>query len=212
MPKQTKSSKAWLQEHFTDAFVKQARQMGYRSRAAFKLDEMNNRDCLFKEGDKVVDLGAAPGSWSQVAVRKVGDRGKVIAVDKLSMAAIPNVTVIQGDFLEQETLNKINAVLGGMAVDIVISDMAPNISGVGITDHVTCLRLCESALEFATGHLKPGGVILVKALQGAGFEGFLRAVRTRFEKVLIRKPSASRGRSAETYVVGKGLKPRSNAR
>jgi 23S rRNA (uridine2552-2'-O)-methyltransferase len=203
--KRTKTSKAWMQQHVTDPYVRQAKQQGYRSRAAFKLLEIDARDRLLKPGLVVVDLGAAPGGWAQVAAQKIGPRGRIVAVDLLEMAPIPGVDFIQGDFTEDAALNALEERLGGAAVDLVICDMAPNISGIGLADQARSMHLAEIALEFAVKRLKPGGHFLVKIFQGSGFEEFVRAMRREFKQVFVRKPGASRSRSKEVYLLGKDL-------
>jgi 23S rRNA (uridine2552-2'-O)-methyltransferase len=202
--KRSKTSKAWMTEHVNDPYVKRAKQEGYRSRASYKLMEIDGRDHLFKAGMTVVDLGAAPGGWSQLAAQKLGGRGKVIALDLLEMQGLLGVAFIQGDFREDSVLAELLGVLEGKPVDLVISDMAPNISGVGLADQARSMHLAELALEFAAQNLKPGGQFLVKVFQGAGFEAFLKEMRRHFAQVVTRKPQASRGRSSEVYLLGKG--------
>lgn len=197
-----------MRRHVTDAYVKRAKQEGYRSRAAYKLQEIDTRDRLLRPGMTVVDLGAAPGGWSQVAAERVGAKGRVVALDLLEMALIPGVEFLQGDFREQAVEARLAQVLGGAGADLVISDMAPNMSGEAVTDQARCIELAELALEFACKALKPGGQFLVKAFHGEGFEGFLGLMRSRFVKVAVRKPGASRGRSSETYLLGTGLRGR----
>jgi 23S rRNA (uridine2552-2'-O)-methyltransferase len=202
--KRAKTSKAWMKEHVNDFFVKQAKKEGYRSRAAYKLIEIAERDRLLAPGMVVVDLGAAPGGWSQVAAEKLGGRGRVIALDLLEMAALPGVTFIQGDFREPLVLAELKKNLGNHAPDLVISDMSPNISGISVVDQARGMHLAELALEFAAGQLNSGGNFLVKVFQGADFEGFLRTMRASFSRVITRKPEASRGRSSEMYLLGLG--------
>lgn len=204
--KRTKTSKAWMREHLNDPYVKRAQQDGYRSRAAYKLMEIDERDHLLRPGTVVVDLGATPGGWSQIAAKKVGSSGKVIALDILEMHPLAGVTFIQGDFREESVLNELSQALNGKPVDLVISDMAPNISGVGLSDQAKSMHLVELALDFAVNHLKPEGSFLVKVFQGVGFEEFMREMRAHFNQVLTRKPKASRDRSSEIYLLGKGLK------
>ena len=198
--------KDWVKEHVADAFVKRAKAEGMRSRAAYKLDEIAARDRLLAPGMFVVDLGAAPGGWSQVAARRVGARGRVIALDLLDMVSLPGVTFIRGDFQEEAAVAELTKELGGQKVDLVLSDMAPNISGVAASDQARAIGLAELALDFALNHLKPKGNFLVKTFQGAGFESFLKTMRSRFAAVAVRKPEASRSRSSEVYLVGKGLR------
>lgn len=200
----SKSSNAWLKEHVNDHYVHMAQKDGYRARAAYKLLEINEKDKLIKPGTILADLGSAPGSWSQVAARIVGDSGKVFALDILPMAAIPDVAFIQGDFREQEVLEEFVAMLGGRELDLVISDMAPNISGMSGIDQARSYLLNELALEFARDHLKPGGHFLVKVFQGSDFQPYLQAMRDLFTEVVTRKPKASRDRSNEIYLLGKG--------
>ena len=202
--KRAKTSKAWMKEHVNDFFVKQAKKEGYRSRAAYKLIEIAERDHLLAPGMTVVDLGAAPGGWSQVAAEKLGGKGKVIALDLLEMAPLPGVTFIQGDFGEANILTELKKNLGKYPLDLVISDMSPNISGIGVSDQARSMHLAELALEFSMERLNSGGNFLVKVFQGSGFEHFLRAMRATFDRVVTRKPEASRGRSSETYLLGLG--------
>lgn len=202
----SKTSGAWMREHVSDHYVHKAKADGYRSRAAYKLLEIDKKDRLLAPGQLVVDLGAAPGAWSQVAAGKIGARGKMIALDILEMAPLPGVQFIQGDFRESGVLDALETALEGRKTDLVISDMAPNISGIGASDQARSIHLCELALEFAVNHLKPGGSFLVKVFQGAGFTEFLKGMRLAFLKVESRKPEASRGRSSEMYLLGRGLK------
>jgi len=192
-----------MQEHVRDPYVRRAQAEGLRSRAAFKLQELDARDRLLAAGQTVVDLGAAPGSWSEYAARRVGPRGKVIAIDLLEMSPLPGVTFVRGDFTAAPALAALEAALGGDAVDLVLCDMAPNITGVSTTDQARSLELAELAAEFALTHLKPGGAALVKVFQGAGFPEFLKWLRARFESVATRKPGASRDRSRETYLLAR---------
>jgi 23S rRNA (uridine2552-2'-O)-methyltransferase len=202
----SKSSSAWLKRHVNDPYVRQASAQGYRARSAYKLLELVNRDGLARPGDTVVDLGAAPGSWSQVLAGRVGGSGRLVAVDLLEVAAIPGVTVIQGDFGDDAVLVRIEKALEGRKVDLVVSDMAPNISGVRSADQARSIHLCELALDFAQAHLNSRGAFLVKAFQGSGYPEFLAAMRRVFASVASRKPGASRGESKEMYLVGKGLR------
>jgi 23S rRNA (uridine2552-2'-O)-methyltransferase len=197
-----------MARHVADPYVRKARAAGYRSRAAFKLAEIDRADRLFAPGQCVVDLGAAPGGWSQIAVERVGPAGRVIAVDLLEMAPLAGVTIVRGDFTDEAVLRAVALALGGERADLVLSDMAPNLSGVAASDQARSLHLCELALEFAVGHLKPGGGLLVKAFQGEGFPEFLRRLRTGFARVDSRKPGASRSRSSEMYLLARG--PRAN--
>ena len=202
----SKTSKAWIREHINDPYVQKAKAEGYRSRAAYKLLELDKRDRLLAPGQLLVDLGAVPGSWSQVAAAKLGSTGRVVAVDLLPMEPLPGVQFIQGDFREREVFEALIKALGGRKADLVISDLAPNISGIGVSDQARSIYLAELALEFARQCLKPRGSLLVKVFQGAGFTEFLRDMRKSFVKVGSRKPEASRGRSSEMYLLGKGFK------
>jgi 23S rRNA (uridine2552-2'-O)-methyltransferase len=202
-----KTSKAWMQEHVTDPYVRKAQAEGMRSRAAYKLQQLAERDHLLKHGMVVVDLGAAPGGWSQVAGRIVGPEGRVVGVDLLEMLPLPGVRFVQGDFGDDAVLAEVERFLEGRPVDLVLSDMAPNISGVASVDQARSIGLAELALDFAVNHLKPQGNFLVKVFQGSGFEQLVAELRRNFVQVLIRKPEASRSRSSEVYLVGKGLKP-----
>lgn len=199
-----KTSKAWMAEHVNDVFVKRAKKEGYRSRAAYKLMEIAEQDRLFQPDMNVVDLGAAPGGWSQVAVEKVGKRGKVFALDLLEMLPLPGVTFIQGDFSEEATLRKLSDNLGDCLIDLVISDMSPNIAGISVSDQAKSAYLAELALLFSREKLKPGGSFLVKFFQGSYFDHYLKVMRSSFKKVVIRKPKASRDRSSELYILGLG--------
>jgi 23S rRNA (uridine2552-2'-O)-methyltransferase len=201
----SKTSDAWMREHVSDPYVKKAKAEGYRSRAAYKLLEIDRKDRLFAPGQLVVDLGAAPGSWSQVAASRVGARGQVVALDLLPLEPLPGVHFIQGDFREQAVFDALQLALGGSKADLVISDLAPNISGIGVSDQARAMHLAELALDFAQLWLKPGGSLLVKVFQGADFAEFLAAMRQAFAKVASRKPEASRGRSSEMYLLGTGL-------
>lgn len=203
--KRTKTSKAWMMEHVTDAYVQRAKQEGYRSRASYKLMEIIERDHLLRPGMRVVDLGAAPGGWSQVVAKQLAGSGRVIALDLLEMTPMAGVTFIQGDFREDEVLAGLVKALDGRPVDLVISDMAPNISGIALADQARAMHLAELALDFAVQHLKPGGNFLVKVFQGEGFDEYIRALRSHFRQVVTRKPKASRGRTNETYLLGIGL-------
>lgn len=202
----SKSSKRWLTEHFDDPYVKQAQKQGLRGRAAFKLLELQEKYNLIRKGMCVVDLGSAPGSWSQVAIDEVGSNGRVIALDILEMPGINGVEFIQGDFTEDKPLQDLEALLGDRRPDLVLSDMAPNMSGVSAADQPRAMYLAELALSFAEQWLKPGGDFVCKVFQGEGFDGFLQQCRSEFEKVVIRKPKASRPRSREVYVLGRGRK------
>ncbi len=202
--KRSKTSKAWMREHVTDFFVKQAKKEGYRSRAAYKLIEIAERDHLLAPGMTIVDLGAAPGGWSQAASERLGSNGRVIAVDFREMLPLPGVTFIHGDFTEASVLAQLEETLGKCPVDLVISDMSPNISGIGMVDQARGMHLAELALEFSMTRLNSGGNFLVKVFQGSGFDEFLRNMRASFNRVVTRKPGASRGRSSELYLLGLG--------
>ncbi|MCG7894959.1 MAG: 23S rRNA (uridine(2552)-2'-O)-methyltransferase RlmE [Candidatus Thiodiazotropha taylori] len=204
--KRSKSSRKWLDRHFNDTYVKQAQKAGYRSRAAFKLLEIQEKDRLIKPGMKVVDLGAAPGGWSQIARDLVGEKGQVFALDILPMDPIAGVEFIQGDFRETEPLESLRNLLDGAAIDLVISDMAPNVTGMASVDQPRSIYLCELALDFARETLKPGGGFVVKVFQGEGFDDFLREVRSSFGRVVSRKPDSSRAKSREVYLVAGNFK------
>lgn len=202
----SKSSGRWLQEHFDDAWVKKSQEDGYRSRASYKLIELDKKDKLFHSGQLVVDLGAAPGGWSQVAVEKVGDNGVVIASDILEMDAIAGVDFVQGDFTEDEVFEQLLSLLGDRKADVVISDMAPNMSGMAAVDIPKAMGLVELALDMAQRVLRPGGVFVAKVFQGEGFDALLADMRGSFNTVVSRKPDSSRARSREIYQVCKGFK------
>tara|TARA_R110000868_G_scaffold275277_2_gene534975 strand:- start:5781 stop:6407 length:627 start_codon:yes stop_codon:yes gene_type:complete len=206
---QSKTSKRWLKEHFDDTFVKQAQKDGYRSRASYKLLAIQERDRLLKPGMTVLDLGSAPGGWSQVASRLIGEKGRIIASDILPMDSIPDVTFIEGDFTEDKVFEEILAAIGDTQVDLVISDMAPNMSGTPEVDQPRAMYLCELALDMAGRVLRPGGDFLIKVFHGEGFDDYFRLMRDQFDKQVTRKPDASRGRSRETYLLGRGFKGRS---
>lgn len=199
----SKSSKQWLKRQHTDIYAKQARQDGYRSRAAYKLIELNKSDSIFTADMVVVDLGAAPGGWSQVASRLVGAKGSVIAVDKIDMSSIPDVEIIIGDFLEQVTMDKLLNVINGRPVDLVMSDMAPNLSGIRSIDLPRAIYLAEIAVDLVKQVLRHNGSFLVKLFQGYGYEEYVDMLRQLFNKVLVRKPKASRSESSEVYLLAK---------
>lgn len=202
-----KTSKAWMRRHVTDSYVKRARQEGYRSRAAYKLQEIDAKDHLLGPGMTVVDLGATPGGWSQVAVERVGARGRVLALDLLEMEPVRGVEFLQGDFRDAAVEARLSGLLGAGGADLVLSDMAPNMSGVAVTDQARIMELAELAMDFASKWLKPGGHFLVKVFHGEGFDGFLKQMRLRFRRVVVRKPGASRDSSSETYLLGTGPLP-----
>lgn len=195
-----------MQEHVNDPYVQQAKKDGWRSRAAFKLLEIDAKDKLLKRGEVVVDLGATPGGWSQVAVQCVGESGLVLALDLLEMAPIRGVHFIQGDFREDAVLTQLEEALGEREVGVVLLDMAPNMSGVAVMDQARVMHLAELGLDFSRAHLKPEGAFLVKVFQGRDYEAFVRAMRETFQNVVVRKPDASRDRSAEVYLLGRGLR------
>jgi 23S rRNA (uridine2552-2'-O)-methyltransferase len=202
----SKSSGRWLKEHFDDQYVKKSKENGYRSRASFKLIEINEKDKLIKPGMTVIDLGAAPGGWSQIAAELVGDNGRVVASDILEMSPLAGVEFIQGDFTEEAVLNQILNVMDGELADVVISDMAPNMSGNNAVDQPAAMYLVELALDMAREVLKPNGSFVAKVFQGEGFDQYMADVRTHFKKVVTRKPDSSRARSREVYIIGVGFK------
>lgn len=203
----TRSSGRWLAEHFNDSYVQQAQAQGYRSRAVFKLEELQTRDQIFKPGMTVVDLGAAPGGWSQFAAKKVGPKGVVVALDRLSMDPLPGVSFVQGDFTKDQTWERLQALLGGRSVDVVLSDIAPNMSGNRSVDQPRAMFLAELALDAAEQLLVEGGCFVTKLFQGEGFEDFQKRLRRQFPRVTSRKPKASRSRSREIYCLAQGFKP-----
>ena len=205
MPR-SKSSSRWLREHFNDPYVKRAQSEGWRSRAVFKLEELIERDHLLKPGMVIVDLGAAPGGWSQIARERLGEKGRVVALDILPMQGIGGVEFIHGDFREDSVLKQLEKTLDGAAVDLVLSDMAPNMSGTTAVDQPRSMHLVELAEEFAAAHLRVGGAFLTKVFQGEGFDDFVRRLRAGYERVSIRKPKASRARSPEVYALAVGKK------
>ncbi|GLR71956.1 23S rRNA (uridine(2552)-2'-O)-methyltransferase RlmE [Agaribacter marinus] len=202
----SKTSKKWLDEHVNDPYVKKAQIDGYRSRASYKLLEINEKDKLFRPGSIVMDLGAAPGGWSQIVAPIVGDSVEVIASDILPMDSIIGVNFIQGDFREESVYNEILQALGDNKADVVVSDMAPNLSGVNTTDQYASMYLVELALDMARNVLKPDGSFCAKVFQGVGYDEYVKDVRTSFNKLIVRKPDASRPRSREVYLVAKGFK------
>jgi 23S rRNA (uridine2552-2'-O)-methyltransferase len=201
--KRSKSSSRWLQEHASDPYVKRAHREGWRSRAVFKLEQIQRADKLLRPGMIVVDLGAAPGGWSQFAARALQGRGEIFAVDILAMPHVPGVTFIEGDFQDQALLDRLLAALGGRPVDLVMSDLAPNMIGIDAVDQPRSMNLAELALEFSTQVLKPGGDLLMKVFQGAGFQELVQSARRQFTTVKLRKPDASRARSAEMYLLAR---------
>ena len=211
--KKLRSNRAWIERHINDPFVKRSRVDGYRARSVYKLIELNEKEKLIRPGMTVVDLGAAPGSWTQVVREKLSDKngevnGKIIAMDILPMDPIDGVTFLQGDFREQEVADQLNALVGEAQVDLVLSDMAPNLSGIAAADAARCLLLNELALEFCLEHLKDEGVFVTKVFQGSGFSQYVETLKKHFKVVLTRKPQARRSTSAEVYMVAKGIKKR----
>jgi len=203
----SKTSKAWMREHVNDPWVQRAKAEGWRSRAAFKLMEVDDRDKLIRRGGIVVDLGCTPGGWSQVARKRLGSTGRVIGLDLLPLdPLLPGVDFLQGDFHDEAVLKQVEDMLHGAKVDLVLSDMAPNMSGIPMSDQARSIHLAELALDFAANHLQPEGAFLVKVFQGSGFAEYVVAMRQIFRKVVTRKPDASRGRSSELYLLGQGLK------
>ena len=202
--KLSKSSKRWLQEHFDDEFVKKAQAEGYRSRAVYKLKEIDEKEHLLRPGITVVDLGAAPGGWTQYAAEKMGGRGTLVALDLLPMEPLPGVDMIVGDFREEAVLKQLMAMIPQQGVDLVISDMAPNMSGTPEVDIPRAMYLAELAFDFAHQVLKPNGAMLMKLFHGSGFDDLVKLARAKFSRVVIRKPTASRARSRETYLMAKG--------
>jgi 23S rRNA (uridine2552-2'-O)-methyltransferase len=205
MPR-SKSSSSWLQRHVSDPFVKQAQREGYRSRSAYKLTELNEKDRLIRPGMRIMDLGSAPGGWSQVAGKLVGAKGRVLATDILPMEPIKNVDFIQGDFTDEAVVERLLEWLGGGKFDLIVSDIAPNITGIDSADQASSMNFLELALDTVRKTLKPGASFVAKMFQGSGSDQYVKDLRTSFEKVLIRKPAASRAESREVYIVAKGFK------
>lgn len=202
--KRSKSSKRWLEEHFSDVYVKKAQEEGYRSRAVYKLKEVDDKEHILRPGMSIVDLGAAPGGWTQYVTRRLQGNGRVVALDILPMDSLPDVTVIQGDFQDDATLAQLTQLIPQQSLDLILSDMAPNMSGNAAVDIPRAMYLVELAFDFAKTMLKPGGMMLIKIFHGAGFDEILKEVRTNFAKVSVKKPQASRARSKETYLLAKG--------
>lgn len=210
--KKSHSSKQWLRRHVNDPYVQRSKREGYRSRSAYKLIEIDERDRILRPGQVVVDLGAAPGGWSQVAASRVGPAGRVVAIDLLPMDPVSGVTFVQGDFTTRKGLEAVEKALEGRQADLVLSDMAPNMSGIAVSDQARQLTLAEITFDFARLHLKRDGALLVKIFQGAGYDDYLKSLRRAFQKVVTRKPAASRDESAEQYLLARGLKPEISAR
>jgi 23S rRNA (uridine2552-2'-O)-methyltransferase len=204
--KKSTSSKQWLRRHVNDPYVQRSKKEGYRSRSAYKLIEIDERDKVLKPGMLVVDLGAAPGGWSQVAAKRVGPKGAVVAIDLLPMEPIPGVTVLMADFAADEGVDAVEKNMARKA-DAVLSDMAPNMSGIAMSDQARSMELAEIARDFAQLHLKAEGVFIVKVFQGAGYDEYLRSLRAMFGKVVVRKPASSRGESSEQYLLARGVRP-----
>jgi 23S rRNA (uridine2552-2'-O)-methyltransferase len=207
----TKSSKAWMKRHVADPYVQKAKAQGLRSRAAFKLEQIDAKDRLFRPGGRVIDLGAAPGSWSQLAASRVGQKGKVVAVDLLRIAPMSGITVLQGDFREAGVRQAIRDALDKTQADVVLSDMLPNVSGIPSVDQANAAELTQLAIEFCRKDLKPDGFFVVKVFQGEAFQAVLALMKETFRTVVTRKPEASRGESREIYLVGRGLRPAQSA-
>lgn len=201
--KRSASSKNWLRRHVNDPYVQRSRKEGYRARSAYKLTEIDDRDRILKPGALVVDLGAAPGGWTQVVVKRVGPGGRVVAIDLLDMAPVEGAHIIQADFSAARGLAAVAEALAGQRADVVLSDMAPNLSGIAVSDQARIMALAELARDFAVAQLKPAGAFLVKVFQGEGYDEYLRSLRAAFGKVVVRKPDASRGESAELYLLAR---------
>jgi 23S rRNA (uridine2552-2'-O)-methyltransferase len=201
--KKSASSKQWLRRHVNDPYVQRSKKEGFRARSAYKLIEIDDKDRILKAGTLIVDLGAAPGGWSQVAAKKLGPGGRVVAIDLLEMAPIPGVAIIRGDFAVASGLESVATALNGTPPDGVLSDLAPNMSGISISDQARSMELAELARDFALQHLRGGGWFLVKVFQGEGYDDFLRSLKAAFNKVVVRKPDASRDESAELYILAR---------
>jgi len=204
--KKSASSKQWLRRHVNDPYVQRSKRDGMRSRSAYKLTEIDDRDKALRPGQVVVDLGAAPGGWSQVAAKRVGPAGTVVAIDLLEMEPVEGVTIVKGDFTRGSGMKALEAALAGRKADVVLSDMAPNMSGIAVSDQARSMELAEAARDFALLHLQPEGTFMVKIFQGAGYDEYLSSLRRAFVKVVVRKPDASRDESAEQYLLARGLK------
>jgi 23S rRNA (uridine2552-2'-O)-methyltransferase len=210
--KKSQSSKQWLRRHVNDPYVQRSKREGYRSRSAYKLTEIDEKDRILAPGQVVVDLGAAPGGWSQVVAKRLGNAGLLVAVDILPMEPIAGATVLQEDFTTKKGLEAVRTALSGRQVDLVLSDMAPNLSGIAVSDQARSMYLAELARDFARLQLKREGAFLVKIFQGAGYDDYLKSLRRAFQKVVVRKPGASRDESAEQYLLARGLKPEISSR
>lgn len=204
--KKSHSSKQWLRRHVSDPYVQRSKREGYRSRSAYKLTEIDERDKLLRPGQVVVDLGSAPGGWAQVLAKRLGASGKVIAIDLLPMEPVSGVTFVQADFGSKSGLAAVEAALAGRKADVVLSDMAPNLTGIALSDQARTMELAELARDFALLHLQSEGALLVKIFQGSGYDEYLKSLRSEFRKVVVRKPDASRDESAEQYLLARGLK------
>ncbi|MGZ5032383.1 MAG: RlmE family RNA methyltransferase [Usitatibacter sp.] len=204
--KKSSSSKKWLKRHVNDPYVQRSKKEGYRARSAYKLIEIDARDKLLRPGMVVVDLGAAPGGWSQVIAKKVGAAGRVIAIDLLEMQPVAGVSFVQGNFATRKGLEAVESALGGLKADLVLSDMSPNITGIPMTDQARAMDLAEIARDFALSHLRSDGALLIKIFQGSGYDEYFLSLRRAFQKVMVRKPDASRDESAELYLLARGLK------
>jgi len=204
--KKSHSSKQWLRRHVNDPYVQRSKRDGYRSRSAYKLIEIDTRDKLLRPGLVVVDLGAAPGGWSQVIAKKVGDSGRVVAIDLLEMETVAGVTFVQGNFATRKGMQAVESALEGRKADLVLSDMSPNITGIPMTDQARTMDLAEMARDFALLHLQSDGALLIKIFQGSGYDEYFLSLRRAFQKVVVRKPDASRDESAELYLLARGLK------
>ena len=205
--KKSSSSKQWLRRHVNDPYVQRSKKEGYRSRSAYKLTEIDDRDKLLRPGMVVVDLGSAPGGWSQILAKRLGPTGTVVAIDLLPMEPVSGVTFVQGDFARRSGLDAIAHALNGRKADVVLSDMAPNLTGIAVSDQARTMELAELTRDFALLHLKRDGALLVKIFQGAGYDECLKSLRLEFRKVVVRKPDASRDESAEQYLLARGLRP-----
>jgi 23S rRNA (uridine2552-2'-O)-methyltransferase len=211
MPR-SKTSRQWLHRHVTDPYVQRSKREGYRSRSAYKLIEIDEKDRILKPGQVVVDLGAAPGGWSQVVAKKLGKAGLLVAIDILPMQPVEGATVIEADFTSKKGLEAVRTALSARHVDVVLSDMAPNMSGISVSDQAKSMYLAELARDFSLLQLKPDGAFLVKIFKGAGSDEYLKSLRRAFQKVVVRKPDASRDESAEQYLLARGLKPEISSR